>query len=86
MSIFSKTTGIDFQTYGEVFNETTFKNKFEEGRFYMTVEEKESNKFYKNDSEFYLTVREGIAAIAITEDLNKKPKKATINRSQHLQY
>ena len=47
MSIFSKTTGIDFQTYGEVFNETTFKNKFEEGRFYVTVEEKESNKFYK---------------------------------------
>lgn len=80
MSIFSKTTGIDFQTYGEVFNETTFKNKFEEGRFYMTVEEKESNKFYKNDSEFYLTVREGIAAIAITEDLNKKPKIFVIHR------
>ena len=47
MSIFSKTTGIDFQKFGEIFNETTFKNKFEEGRFYITVEEKESNKLYK---------------------------------------
>lgn len=80
MSIFSKTTGIDFQKFGEIFNETTFKNKFEEGRFYITVEEKESNKLYKNESEFYLTVREGIAAIAITDDLDKKPKVFIIHR------
>lgn len=80
MSIFSKTTSIEFQEYGEIFNETTFKNKFVEGRFYLTIEDKKTNKFYKNSNEIYLTVREGIAAIAITDDLDKKPKIFVIHR------
>ena len=47
MSIFNKTTGIDFQEFGEIFNETTFKNQYVEGRFYLTIDKKETNKFYK---------------------------------------
>ena len=45
MSIFNKTTGIDFQEFGEIFNETTFKNQYVEGRFYLTIDKKETNKF-----------------------------------------
>ena len=46
MSIFNKTTGIDFQEFGEIFNETTFKNQYVEGRFYLAIDKKETNKFY----------------------------------------
>ena len=42
---FNKTTGIDFQEFGEIFNETTFKNQYVEGRFYLTIDKKETNKF-----------------------------------------
>ncbi len=80
MSIFNKTTSIDFQEYGEVFTENTFKNKFDEDRFYLLVEAKSTNNFYISRSEVYFTVREGITAIAVTDDLNKKPKIFVIHR------
>lgn len=80
MSIFNKTTGIDFQEFGEIFNETTFKNQYVEGRFYLTIDKKETNKFYKSEDEIYFTVRDGIAAIAITKDLNEEPKIFVIHR------
>ena len=48
MSIFNKTTGIDFQEFGEIFNETTFKNQYVEGRFYLTIDKKETNKSTDN--------------------------------------
>ncbi len=80
MSIFNKTTSIDFQEYGEVFTETTFKNKFDENRFYLLVEAKSTDMFYISNSETYFTVREGITAIAVTDDLNKKPKIFVIHR------
>ena len=80
MSIFNKTTSIDFQEYGEVFTENTFKNKFDEGRFYLLVEAKSTDKFYISNNEVYFTVREGITAIAVTDDLNKKPNIFVIHR------
>ena len=80
MSIFNKTTGIDFQEFGEIFNETTFKNQYVEGRFYLAIDKKETNKFYKSEDEIYFTVRDGIAAIAITKDLNEEPKTFVIHR------
>ncbi len=80
MSIFNKTTSIDFQEYGEVFTETTFKNKFEENRYYLLVEAKSTDMFYISKFETYFTVREGITAIAVTDDLNKKPKIFVIHR------
>ena len=80
MSIFNKTTGMDFQEFGEIFNETTFKNQYVEGRFYLAIDKKETNKFYKSEEEIYFTVRDGIAAIAITKDLNEEPKIFVIHR------
>lgn len=80
MPIFNKTTSIDFQKYGEVFTETTFKNKFEDDRFYLLVESKTTNKFYKSNDETYFTVREGITAIAVTDDLNNKPEIFVVHR------
>ena len=80
MSIFNKTTSIDFQEFGEVFTENTFKNKFDENRFYLLVENKTTNTFYKSNNETYFTVREGITAIAVTDDLNKTPKIFVIHR------
>ncbi len=56
MSIFNKTTGIDFQEFGEIFNETTFKNQYVEGRFYLAIDKKETNKFYKSEEEIYLSL------------------------------
>ncbi len=80
MPIFNKTTSIDFQKYGEVFTETTFKNKFEDDRFYLLVESKTTNEFYKSNDETYFTVREGITAIAVTDDLNNKPEIFVVHR------
>ncbi len=80
MSIFNKTTSIEFQKYGEIFTETTFKNKFEDDRFYMLVEDKNTDKFYHCKEDVYFTVREGIAAIAICSDLDKEPEIFVIHR------
>ena len=80
MSIFNKTTGIGFQKYGEIFMETTFKNKLDGGRFYLNIKHKKTNKFYKCNEDVYFTVREGIAAIAVTHDLNKNPEVFVIHR------
>lgn len=80
MPIFNKTTSIDFQEYGEVYTETTFKNKFDDDRFYLLIEDKTTNKYYQSNNDTYFTVREGITAVAITDDLNSTPKIFVVHR------
>lgn len=80
MAIFKKTTNIEFQQYGEIFTETTFRNDYDEGRFYLTVTDKETNFLYKTTTDLFFRFKDGICVIAITEDLNTPPELFVIHR------
>ena len=80
MAIFKKTTNIEFQQYGEIFTETTFRNEYDENRVYLTVKDKETDYMYKTTTDLFFRFKEGIAVIAITEDLNVPPQKFVIHR------
>lgn len=80
MSRFKKTTNIDFQQFGEIFTETTEKNSVCENRTYINVDSGTSDHLYKAGINTCFRVKEGIAAVAVTDNLKTEPRIYVIHR------
>ncbi len=80
MSRFNKTTNIDFQQFGEIYTETTEKNSICKDRTYITVNSGTSDYLYKAGINTCFRVKEGIAAVAVTNDPDTEVKIYVIHR------
>lgn len=84
MGLFCKTTSIDFQEFGEVFTDTSLRNELANDREYISISGSSTNFLLVSNDETYFKVKEGIAAVIVTKDLNEKPKAFIIHRVCHL--
>ncbi|MDO4500801.1 MAG: AraC family transcriptional regulator [Erysipelotrichaceae bacterium] len=80
MSAFNKTTNIAFQKFGEVYSESTSKDEFDDNRDYLTIKEKTLDYMYIADDYTYFRVKEGIAMLVVTDDIDKEPETFVIHR------
>lgn len=84
MGLFYKTTSIEFQEFGEVFTETSFKNDMSSDRDYITVSNKPIDFLLKSSDNTYFRIKEGIAIVIVTNSLKNTPKAFVIHRVCHL--
>lgn len=84
MGMFTKTTSIEFQEFGEVFSETSFKNEMSNDREYITVSDSHTSFLLKSNDNCYFRTKEGIAAVVVTKDPSEKPQTFIIHRVCHL--